>query len=436
MAITLKTTTSQKQLPSRFLQLTYIILFVTIGLSLVYSYSSSSIYHGGDIFQTKETRGERNTEITVPNSTYFCPIQDLKIGSWVNITYDRPPYTPMKGEVHQNTCSDFKPNSTFKTWIWEPEAVRSKGCVFKSFEKESYCRLMKNKTVAIIGDSISMDHFLSLTHLLGVPQPLPRVVGNPLLISQVCNNEDGNNNNNSNTTTTTTSGGGGGGGDSSSSKLVVKRDFFLNSVKEIIHDHFPDVLVLNRGAHYVPNDQLLQQMNNNVFPHLNDWQARCELENKDCLLIWRTTVPGHPDCSQFTVPSNSVEEMEHIIATNDNIAWNRFHWNEFKVQNELVLKAFQIQKTLANLSYEVMDAYHVNILRPDMHRFKVDCLHTVRTLRITASLLVEKIDESQAKGQWSVFFTARLAFTISYGFAFYCIVLFFLYLVNVFFYCS
>ncbi|OEU10712.1 hypothetical protein FRACYDRAFT_246463 [Fragilariopsis cylindrus CCMP1102] len=280
MAISLRkgNTSSKKQLPSRFQQCTYIILFGTTVLLLAQGYSSTLTYH--DFFQTKETQGERNIEITVPNSTYFCPIQDLKIGSWVNITYDLPPYTPMRGEVQQKTCSDFKQNSTFKTWIWEPEAIHSKGCSFKSFEEELYCRLMKNKTVAII------------------------------------------------------------------------------------------------GAHYVPNNQLLGHLNNNLFPQLNDWQAMCELEHKDCLLIWRTTVPGHPNCAQFTRPSDSVEEMEHIIATEDSIPWTGFHWNETKIQNELVLKAFQIQKTAANLSYEVMDAYHVNILRPDMHASKNDCLHT------------------------------------------------------------
>ena len=381
MAISLRkgNTSSKKQLPSRFQQCTYIILFGTTVLLLAHSYSSTLTYH--DFFQTKETRGERNIEITVPNSTYFCPIQDLKIGSWVNITYDLPPYTPMRGEVQQKTCSDFKQNSTFKTWIWEPEAIHSKGCSFKSFEEESYCRLMKNKTVAIIGDSISFDHFLSLSHLLGVPHALPRAMNkDALLISQVCNKEDDNKNNNNNSNNSA----GGVGGDSSSSKLIGKRDFFLHSVKKIVRDHFPDVLVLNRGAHYVPNNQLLGHLNNNLFPQLNDWQAMCELEHKDCLLIWRTTVPGHPNCAQFTRPSDSVEEMEHIIATEDSIPWTGFHWNETKIQNELVLKAFQIQKTAANLSYEVMDAYHVNILRPDMHASKNDCLHTVRTLHISA----------------------------------------------------
>mmetsp|Transcript_5401 Transcript_5401/g.8509 ORF Transcript_5401/g.8509 Transcript_5401/m.8509 type:complete len:383 (-) Transcript_5401:650-1798(-) len=353
-------TTLKKNLPSRFQQMSYIVLgVVTVVLvveATVFVFGIGSLssifysYDGGNFFQTQKVN-----ELIVPSSN-FCRIQDLKIGHWVNITYDLPPYTPMRGEVQQKTCPDFKQNQPFRTWIWEPEAVRSTRCIFKKFEEESYCRLMENKTVAIIGDSVSFDHFLSLSHLLGVPQALPRAMRkDALLTSQVCNKDKYNSS-------------------SSSSTLIGKRDFYLHSVKDIVRDHFPDVLVLNRGAHYVPNDELLRHINDTLFPQLNDWQARCKLKKKDCLLIWRTTVPGHPNCSQFTRPSKSVEEMEQLIArANTNLA---YHYDEFSVQNELVLNAFQIQKRTANLSYEVMDAYHVNILRPDMHPSKNDCLHT------------------------------------------------------------
>jgi len=327
----------------------YFILFGTTMIFLAQRYSSNTSTYL-DLFQTKETRGK--------NSTYFCPIQDLKNGSWVNITYDLPPYTPMKREHIQRGCPAFEQNNTFNTWIWEPEAVHSKGCSFKSFEEESYCRLMKNKTVAIMGDSLSFHHFLSLSHLLGVPHADDSRFGNAFRLNQVCNN---------------------------SSKLIGRRDDHLNFVEEIVHDHFPDVLVLNRGAHYVPDDRLLKELNNNIFPQLNNWQAKCRLENKDCLLIWRTTVPGHPNCMKFTRPSNSVEEMERIIETSKG---GRFQREKFSVQNELVLKALQVQKTVANLSYEVMDAYHVNILRPDMHVRQSDCLHNCLSKDTTYSWLL------------------------------------------------
>lgn len=312
------------------------------------------------------------------NASTLCPNKDLKIGRWVNVTYERPPYVPMRGEVNQRTCRrEIKQNRPFKTWMWVPDATTgrsngSKSCVFQKFDNDAYCRLMQNKTVAIMGDSISLDHYLSLTHLLGVPKALPRVWKKKtvLLVSEVCgNNSHGNDNNHYNST----------------SKLIGKRDIHLNFLNEIVRDHFPDVLVLNRGAHYVSNDKLLAHLNTIILPQLIVWQSRCVLEKKDCLLIWRTTVPGHPNCDQFMVPSTSVEEMEQYIAIN---AKDEHHWGDFSVQNELMLTAFQNNESLlANISYEVMDAYHVNILRPDVHATS-DCLHTCLLMDDTFSWLL------------------------------------------------
>jgi hypothetical protein len=292
---------------------------------------------------------ERGTSGFSPSPSHLCPIEDLKVGHWVNVTYDAVPYIGPPGKA----CPGLKPNEIYHTWRWEPKSVKSKGCRFTGFSNHSYCDLMSNKTVAIIGDSISLDHYLSLTHLLGVPKPLPKfkagdASGDALLVSRVCQN---------------------------SSTLIGKRDFYLHSIKKVVDNHFPDVLVLNRGAHYVPDDQLIGDMHRTIFPQLEDWQNACRLKNKDCVLIWRTTVPGHPNCRNYTEPTNSVDEMEELLR-NASV----HGWEKFAGQNELVLNALQH----TNLSYEVMDAYHVNILRPDLHnnpQSRNDCLHTVRHIQ-------------------------------------------------------
>ena len=290
--------------------------------------------------------GTSSMSIRHDNHNELCPIEDLKVGRWVNTTYDSPPYIPMRGEVQQKTCSDFNPNDPFHTWEWEPEAVQSKGCKFSpQFHNVSYCQLMNNKTIAIIGDSTSFDHYLSLSHLLGVPRALPKAMKkNALSTSLVCNNN---------------------------SFIIGKRDFYLNSVQDIVDEFFPDVLVLNRGAHYVPDDELLDHIVQNVFPILWNWQQTCMMRNKTCHLIWRTSVPGHPNCTQYLKPSTSLPEMENLVSNGVGLTYN---WNQFSVQNELILNALK----QSNLTYEVMDAYYLNILRPDMHDGN-DCLHTVRT---------------------------------------------------------
>ena len=275
----------------------------------------------------------------------LCTIADLKYGRWVSVELDTPPYTPMMGEVQQKTCPDFRPTESFNTFHWEPHMAEQTKCIFQPFSAESYCQIMNNRTAAIVGDSTSFDHYLSLTHLLGIPQSLPRArKKDALLISNICNNR---------------------------SRLVGKRDFYLESLSSIIEQFSPDVLVLNRGAHYTPDDELKHHMVDTVFPILQEWQTTCKIEGKLCELIWRTTVPGHPNCTSFSQPSANITEMEELVSSAATIN-PTYNWDRFKGQNELMLN--ELKKT--SLNYEVMDAYEINILRPDMHPSSNDCLHT------------------------------------------------------------
>ena len=142
-------------------------------------------------------------------------LEEMTQGSWVNATYSSPPYIPMRGETHQNTCQGFDPKTTmYKTYEWMPissssssssnfvdvsteaetkqqhsqsQSLTNPPCEFSRFDPLLYCPLVANKTIAIIGDSISFDHFLSLSHLLGVPQALPKVRRRgAIIISDTC----------------------------------------------------------------------------------------------------------------------------------------------------------------------------------------------------------------------------------------------------------
>lgn len=219
---------------------------------------------------------------------------------------------------------------------------------------------MTNRTVAIVGDSISFDHYLSLSHLLGVPRASPRAMKKTaLLTSQVCG---------------------------STSLLLGKRDFHLTQLSGIIKDYFPDVLVLNRGAHYAPDDKLMEHIHTVLIGQLQAWQQQCKEQGKDCLLVWRTSVPGHPNCTQYTKPSTSLQEMEELVRSAQ--ISHAYKWDQFSAQNKLVVNYLRQHAT--NLSYEIMDAYHVNILRPDFHRSS-DCLHTCLPKDNTYSWLIHHI---------------------------------------------
>jgi hypothetical protein len=52
---------------------------------------------------------------------------------------------------------------------------------------------------------------------------------------------------------------------------------------------------------------------------------------------------------------------------------SEFHWWNFKRQNTLMLDALNN----SGFVFQVMDAYDINILQTDLHRFPIgDCLHS------------------------------------------------------------
>ena len=92
------------------------------------------------------------------------------------------------------------------------------------------------------------------------------------------------------------------------------------------------------------------------------------------LVLFRTTVPGHPQCERYSIPVNNITLMEAVIANKSlypgNNYW-KFKWWKFKAQNKIMTKLVD-ESRLQN--YHIMDAYDINIRRPDHHR-PPDCLH-------------------------------------------------------------
>mmetsp|Transcript_15543 Transcript_15543/g.23521 ORF Transcript_15543/g.23521 Transcript_15543/m.23521 type:complete len:345 (-) Transcript_15543:510-1544(-) len=274
----------------------------------------------------------------------LCTMEQLVQGKWtMGAEKDKPPYIPTPGERQQKTCHGFDPSARWQDWEWTPEDHSRCDFLNSDIDSDLFCSLARNKTIVIQGDSISFDHFLSLSHLLGVPVAPPRAVPkDPLRVSKICNG---------------------------TSMLIGKKDFHLQQVGRIIKEFHPDVMILNRGAHYVSDEQLIQHLNSTVIPHIVTWQDECVLEKKDCHFVWRSTVPGHPHCTQFTKPAESVEEMEMMIATSP-----QYNWDKFKGQNELVMDLLSGSSLTA---FNMFDGYPINILRPDLHGpAHNDCLHT------------------------------------------------------------
>jgi hypothetical protein len=164
-------------------------------------------------------------------------------------------------------------------------------------------------------------------------------------------------------------------------KFVFRNDAQLNAERILnsITNDFPTVIILNRGAHYVNDTELISDMKE-LLPVLLSWQKTCTKLYHRCHLFWRTTVPGHPECEEYTAPVNNLTLMESLVESRtsytNETTWN-YHWQDFNHQNKLVLDLLQTYSATTGLQYEVIDAYEINILRPDRHRWhQNDCLHS------------------------------------------------------------
>jgi GDSL/SGNH-like Acyl-Esterase family found in Pmr5 and Cas1p len=309
----------------------------------------------------------------------LCESDEITNGQWVPLTLPRRPYTPISPRVR---CPPPKNNhgpdywTPFPTFVWQPQP-----CDLTPWNPSQLLRLLHNQTLLLVGDSTTLEHYGSLVHMLGDMVRLPpRAVRRGRITRYICHPHNRNKT-------------------GSCSHVKFHTDFHLTNMTEALTGHaaFPTVLVLNRGAHYQPDDQVLEELKTKTLPALVQWNDQCQRHfssglsqhqninnNNKCRLIWRTTVPGHPYCGNFTQPATNVTEMEQWIfdkSTKDTTLYRKgeYHWHDFQHQNKFITHLLLETWTpvLTHVTITIMDSYIPNILRPDNHRAREnDCLHT------------------------------------------------------------
>ncbi|CAI0463493.1 unnamed protein product, partial [Linum tenue] len=88
---------------------------------------------------------------------------DLFAGEWVPDP-SGPNYTNrscLHIQEHQNCMRNGRPDSGYLYWRWKPS-----GCDLPKFNPRKFLKLMRNKSLAFIGDSISRNHVQSLLCIL------------------------------------------------------------------------------------------------------------------------------------------------------------------------------------------------------------------------------------------------------------------------------
>lgn len=306
------------------------------------------------------SQGDLQSRTSYSSSNVLCSREEVRQGVWVPITLKAPPYIPLVSSCYK----EHHLNGSWDTFTWQPRGSQQGGCEFSFWDRDLFCQLAFNKTIALLGDSLTREHYKSLVRSLGhevarFDLRQPKNYTDQLWydhpkgkVGYVCNGM---------------------------TRIAFRRTSNLGRLNEFITLFQPDILILNRGAHYVSNDKFINQSLPLDVKLLQMWQRKCHLQGRDCLMIWRTTVPGHPECWKYKAPVNNRTEMEALVANLSLYSGKlraSFNWWNMQQQNMLVLQVLQ----KSDLIYEIMPAYDLGILRPDDHTlFKKhgipDCLH-------------------------------------------------------------
>ncbi|KAK9147305.1 hypothetical protein Scep_006062 [Stephania cephalantha] len=121
---------------------------------------ASSLSPDTPIAATKQSPDE------IPKAAQQIPQKekcDIFTGDWIP-TRSEPIYTNATCryiEGHQNCMMNGRPDSGYLYWRWSP-----RDCELRQFEAENFLELMRNKSWALIGDSISRNYVQSLLCIL------------------------------------------------------------------------------------------------------------------------------------------------------------------------------------------------------------------------------------------------------------------------------
>lgn len=200
----------------------------------------------------------------------LCSREQIQQGHWRSVRLDRPAYVVQNVSALLCGPESIYAQEHFDSWEWKPNEDQ---CEFAQWNKDVFCDLTRNQSIVFIGDSLSQEAMFSLGELLGLRNGTLNYE-----FQRACN---------------------------ATVEIFFRRDDYLRPSKvEWELKRLPALAVLNRGAHYVEDEVLMQDINITIG-HVRNWQSRCAQQGRRCLLVWRTTVPGHPDCTKFNQPSTN-----------------------------------------------------------------------------------------------------------------------------------
>jgi hypothetical protein len=127
--------------------------------------------------------------------------------------------------------------------------------------------------------------------------------------------------------------------------------------------------VLNAGAH-IHNTSEYQGF---IDTLIEQWYPTAAIEHPGDLFFFRTTVPGHANCSLHSKPFRTLRDYAESIKT--GAEWIQRHrdwvfgWDLFAGFNQYV------SQRVKGTTIQLLDVNPMTVLRPDGHRPPTDCLH-------------------------------------------------------------
>ena len=357
-----------------------LLLVIIVGLASIgrhqwslRSFASSGTKQALDGLVVVHNKNDRRIQNTTKRTTNngnqpffpFCNRTQIQHGQWIQQVLPHAPYRSKYDQI----CNNYQIINGSRHWVdyeWQPTDHPT--CNFDHWNASLFCQLTYNAPILILGDSLSWEHYVALVERyvtnFGNGQrhvTIQLQSRTELVVQSIC--------------------------DGATPVAFHRTDGLEDLNTTIFQDFFPTILILNRGAHYVPDDRLRRELQS-TFHVVKEWLRTCQQEyGLTCHFYWRTTVPGHYDCKNFSGPVNNLTSMEEWV-TNTNKSSNHqaaaaYHWQDFQRQNKMVeemlestFSTYQEPSSLSRPPYRILDAYYLNLLRPDGHLREGDCLHS------------------------------------------------------------
>lgn len=239
----------------------------------------------------------------------YCSREEIKQGLWSPVVLPEPPFVPPDayeqpphtGIICQDLSISMTTTANFSTYEWVPynstnrvsslSQRRFDKCIFDPWNASEFCSIIQPiKSLAFVGDSLSWEHYSSLMMSLGLhSNPNDQFVSRRRktnIVTMGCNG---------------------------TLKLIYRRSDQLEYVPHVIREEMPQMIILNKGSHFVTNE-IYEAGWKETINTLEEHERNLTELGLKSLFLFRTTVPGHPQCEIYTEPVNNITQMEAVIA--------------------------------------------------------------------------------------------------------------------------